>query len=57
VRIYGPAWLHFLSDEEKSKLANGEPIMRDGKIYAVCAKCSSVVRVDKPIFGGMHFCN
>lgn len=26
------------------------------KWYGICAKCHCVVRINKPIFGGMYFC-
>lgn len=27
-----------------------------GRMYGVCAECASIVRVDKPLIGGWHFC-
>ena len=31
-------------------------IVTRGKIYERCALCGQVVRINKPIFGGQHFC-
>lgn len=28
----------------------------NGKLYGMCARCGSIVRMDKPIFGDIHFC-
>ena len=27
-----------------------------GKVWVVCKHCHQLVRVDKPIFGSLHFC-
>lgn len=41
----------------KAKLARGEAIEVNGRIYAYCRDCSSVIRVDKPIIGSLHYCD
>lgn len=27
------------------------------KLYGICTQCDSVVRIDKPIIGSLHFCS
>lgn len=27
-----------------------------GRLYGVCANCGGIIRMDKPIFGDLHFC-
>lgn len=52
-----PDWLRLTITEEETKtLTAGRAITRNGKVYAVCAKCHSVIRVDKPLIGSVHFC-
>ncbi len=34
----------------------GEFIVTDGKIYAICNYCKSLIRLNKPIFGSLHAC-
>ena len=33
-----------------------EVIVAGGKIYARCDDCRSLVRLNKPLIGAMHFC-
>ena len=28
----------------------------NGKLYTVCENCGSIIRLNKPIVGGLHFC-
>ena len=28
----------------------------DGKLYCQCGRCGKMVRVNKPLFGGLHLC-
>lgn len=37
-------------------LRPGEAVAIGGKIFARCAGCDQVVRVDKPLFGSLHLC-
>lgn len=34
----------------------GHVYIIDGKAYGICSNCRSLVRVDKPIFGSLHYC-
>lgn len=34
----------------------GEVIELNGKLYGTCAACNKFVRIDKPLFGGLHIC-
>lgn len=38
------------------KLRRGEIVAIDGKLYALCSDCGSVIRINKPLFGALHFC-
>ncbi len=31
-------------------------IVTDGKIYAICDYCKSLIRLNKPIIGSLHAC-
>lgn len=31
-------------------------IIAGGKLYDTCRMCGQLVRLNKPIFGGLHFC-
>lgn len=44
------------SRAELQRMADGEFIDRNGKRYAVCQDCGSVIRMDKPLLGSMHSC-
>ncbi len=44
------------SRDELMRLASGAFIDRNGKRYAMCHNCRTVIRVDKPIFGSIHVC-
>ncbi len=37
---------------------NGARVYADdkGRLYAVCAVCDSLVRINKPLIGGLHVC-
>ena len=37
-------------------ISDNEIMNLHGKLYAVCGKCQKLVRLDKPIFGGLHIC-
>ena len=32
-------------------------IITNGKIYALCGKCGSLVRLNKPLLGSLHICD
>ncbi len=32
------------------------PIKVDGKVYCQCYICGKAIRLNKPIFGALHFC-
>lgn len=52
-----PVWLAMtLTEEERATLVSGRAITRDGKVYAACAACHRVIRVNKPIIGSAHLC-
>lgn len=38
------------------KLRNGELVEVGGRLLARCQRCGSIVRVDKPVLGGIHLC-
>ncbi len=43
------------SPQGKSKLPKG--MFKIGnKLMGVCSNCGNVIRIDKPIFGSLHFC-
>jgi len=37
-------------------LRNGRVVIINGKLYIKCSVCNCIVRLDKPIFGGLHIC-
>lgn len=39
-----------------TELKPGMRYFIDGKTYVVCLNCGKLVRVDKPLFGALHFC-
>ena len=41
---------------EIERMAAGELLDRNGKRFAICSKCRTVIRIDKPLFGNLHFC-
>jgi len=41
---------------ELERMATGELLDRNGKRFGICSACRTVIRVDKPLFGGLHFC-
>ena len=45
-----------LTQDEIDRLCRGEPILRGDKMYAVCARCRKLVRVNKPFLGSLHVC-
>ena len=44
------------SSEEIKRMAQGRFVDRNGKRYGLCRNCRTVIRVDKPLIGGLHFC-
>lgn len=44
------------TEEELIKLANKEPVDRNGKRYIVCWNCQTIVRIDKFLLGSLHIC-
>lgn len=46
---------HFPTNESSFKTINDTWFIGK-KWYGICAKCSCVVRINKPILGGLHFC-
>ena len=38
------------------KLKPGEVIELHGKLWGRCSGCDKLVRIDKPIFGSLHWC-
>jgi len=55
--MYGdPALMLSLTEEEKQRLVQGKAISRGGKIYALCGACYTVIRLNKPLVGSIHFC-
>lgn len=42
---------------ELNRMFEGYILNRGGGRYGICQKCLKVVRVNKPIIGGVHFCN
>jgi hypothetical protein len=37
-------------------LRPGRLVAVGGKLYARCARCGNLIRVDKPILGSLHIC-
>lgn len=54
--IFAPEWLHSLPAEEQQKAFRGEAIILGGSIWQVCADCKQLVKLNKWIFGALHFC-
>lgn len=42
---------------ELNRMFEGYILNRGSGRYGICQKCLKVVRVNKPIIGGVHFCN
>lgn len=39
------------------KLIDGGHVIVIGhRLYARCSKCGSIIRINKPLFGSLHFC-
>jgi hypothetical protein len=38
------------------RLQQGEVVALGHKLYVLCRDCGSVVRINKPFVGSMHFC-
>lgn len=47
-----PRWC----DDAVNDLANGELVWIKDKCFGLCAKCSSVVCLNKWLLGSAHFC-
>lgn len=45
------------NNDELRRMVAGERIDRNGKRYGMCPGCRAVVRLDKPLFGSLHFCD
>jgi hypothetical protein len=33
-----------------------EIIVAGNKLYVICGKCGKLVQINKPILGGLHYC-
>jgi hypothetical protein len=44
------------SDSALIWMVQGHKAVRNGKTYAFCKACRSIVRIDKPLIGSWHFC-
>lgn len=44
------------SDDEIDRLMAGERVELGAAVYRVCGRCRRVVRLNKPVVGGLHFC-
>ena len=42
---------------ELRRMAAGEFIDRNGKRYAMCHNCRTIIRIDKPWIGSLHICS
>lgn len=41
---------------DESQMQPGLRYIIDGKVWTLCPDCRQIVRVDKPLFGGLHLC-
>jgi hypothetical protein len=39
-----------------ASLRPGQALTIGGKVFARCADCREIVRMDKPMFGSLHLC-
>jgi hypothetical protein len=42
--------------DELIRMAQGERLDRNGKRYAMCSGCRTIIRLDKPILSSLHVC-
>ncbi len=42
---------------DNERLDKGLPVFVNGKVYALCKECGSLVRLNKPFIGSMHLCS
>ena len=45
-----------IEDSIHQRLVRGEIVSVGGKLFALCRVCHSIIRIDKPILGSLHFC-
>lgn len=45
-----------MSDSINDKLLRGEIIQVKHKLYQLCSKCGTLVRINKPFIGSIHVC-
>lgn len=43
--------------KEIQQMIQGKLLDRNGKRYGLCKNCKQIIRLDKPLFGGLHFCD
>lgn len=45
------------SPDIAKRLRAGELVEVNGRVFGICRGCRKLVRLDKPIFGSLHFCD
>ena len=43
-------------DGQVINIEPGQSFMSGGKVYAICPNCGKLVQLNKPLLGGLHFC-